>query len=162
MLYTCINIPFFYFNARICAVRYPELNLLTEFWQVLMQHSASECKNSKNDSIDAGFENSLKELRQLYMQRSDDAGFEKLLKELGELYKQRGASKSPENSERVQNLESLETVRCCCWTQDNFYFTKILIADALRKPVLNPGVPDIVIAKQWFVLMSMLFSDLFF
>ena len=79
-----------------------------------MQRSASECVNSKNDSIDAGFEKSLKELRQLYMQRSDDAGFEKLLKELGELYKQRGASKSPENSERVQNLESLETVRCCC------------------------------------------------
>ena len=59
-----------------------------------MQRSASECVNSKNDSI--------------------DAGFEKSLKELGELYKQRGASKSPENSERVQNLESLETVRCCC------------------------------------------------
>ena len=41
--------------------------------------------------------------------------------------------------------------------------TKTLIADALRKLVLNlAGVPDIVIAKQWFVLMSLLFSDLFF
>ena len=32
------------------------------------------------------------------------------------------ASKSLKKSESVQNLES--PVWCCCWTQDNFYFTK--------------------------------------
>ena len=49
------------------------------------------------------------------------------------------ASKSPKKSESVQNLEfeksgrvhNLESpVWCCCCTQDNFYFTKTLTADA--------------------------------
>ena len=70
---------------------------------------------------------------------------------------------------RIWNLKNLEEFRIWNHPYDAVVEPKTtsilqrLIADALRKLVLNlQGVPDIVIAKQWFVLMSLLFSDLFF